>query len=126
MDTLDQTRMTLRLPKDLREALERAVLEGSSASVTAEIISRLRKSFELNPINNEDPKDLIKQCAATILDVVTKLDKKSAKTPIMQSKQTQQVIDDDKKLLDEFSALPKNKRKTAISLFMAITSLIKS
>lgn len=125
MDTnFDPIRMTLRLPKELREALEIAS-NASSASVTAEIVTRLKKSFELHPISNEDPNSLIKQCAATILDTIDKTEQKSIKPPIIKSSE-HCLTDEEKKLLEEFNSLPKHKRKTAISLFSLLTSLIKS
>jgi len=63
----------------LREALEAVARQGSSSSIAAEIINRLRKSFELNPLNNNDPAELIKQCSAVILDTVSKLEKSPQK-----------------------------------------------
>jgi hypothetical protein len=116
--------MTLRLPNDLREALELAVKQGCSASVTAEIIQRLRRSFELQPLNNSDPHELIKQYAATILDIVGKLEKKfhvktSPKAPTKENSLEEQ------QLLNEFNQLPKHKRKMAISLFLTIVEMVK-
>lgn len=106
--------------------LKDRVLQGSSSSITAEIIHRLRKSFELTPLNNENPHDLIKQCAATILDTIGKLDKKIVKTKIQKISNDYQITVEEKQLLDEFNQLPKHKRKMAISLFLAISSLVKS
>lgn len=126
MDTnIDQTRMTLRIPNELREALELAVTNGSSSSVTAEIINRLRKSFELHPINADDPHSLIKQCAASIIDIIDKIEPKPKKSSNIKSTPSHPVNDDEKKLLDEFRSLTKDKKKTAVSLFLAITSMIK-
>jgi hypothetical protein len=123
----DQIRMTLRLPKDLREALEVAVQQGSSASVTAEIIHRLRKSFDLQPLNSSDPNGLIKQCAAMILDTVEKNEKKTSKGQITKAANLKEpMTEDEKKLSDEFNMLPKHKRKMAVNLFLAISSLIKA
>lgn len=127
MDTsLDQIRMTLRLPADLRAALEKAVEQGSSASVTAEIIDRLRKSFELHPINNADPNDLIKQCAATILDTIAKINKKPTKPTTQTHKSNLTTSDEEKRLLEVFNALPISKKKAAVNMFLAISLLFKS
>ena len=127
MDTnFDQIRMTLRIPNELRKALERAVENGSSSSVTAEIINRLRKSFELHPVNIEDPYALIKQCAASILDTVDKIENKPKKTSIKNiTSASHPACDDEKKLLDEFRSLPKDKRKTVVNLFLVIASMLK-
>ena len=127
MDTTpDQTRMTLRLPKDLREALELAVQRGASASVTAEIINRLRKSFELQPLNNSDPNDLIKQCAATILDTVEKLNNNSPQSGVSIKMTSTEISLEEKQLLEEFNHLPKHKRKMAMRLFLAMAEMGKS
>lgn len=126
MDTnSDQTRMTLRIPNDLREALELAVSKGSSTSVTGEIINRLRKSLELHPVDPSDPHSFIKQCAAGILDTVNKIETKQTNSNHIKSTSTHHPInEDEKKLLDKFHTLSNDKKKIALSLFLAITSLI--
>ena len=124
-NVIDQTRMTIRLPNDLREALEEVVRQGSSSSITAEIINRLRKSFELNPLNNSDPTELIKQCAAVILDTVSKLEKTTQKK--ISKKMTSKPINspEEKSLLEYFNQLPKHKKKMAVGLFQEMVGVIK-
>jgi len=74
---IDTKRMTLRLPETLQKRLGDATINSSSTSITAEIINRLEKSFDLNPVNSDDELTKIRQYSSHILNLVSSIETKN-------------------------------------------------
>jgi hypothetical protein len=74
---IDTKRMTLRLPETLQKRLGDAIVNSSSTSITAEIINRLEKSFDLNPANSDDELTKIRQYSSHILNLVSSIETKN-------------------------------------------------
>lgn len=128
MDTkFESTRMTLRLPVELRESLESAVAGGSSSSVTAEIINRLKKSLSTDPIDTDDAFSIIKQHAAKIQETITRAATKTETKPSI-SRQTalKSLSTHEQKLLEAFNSLSDEQQSVIIDSLLSMISTLKT
>ncbi|HVV67825.1 MAG TPA: Arc family DNA-binding protein [Gammaproteobacteria bacterium] len=112
----DPIRMTLRLPKEIREALDTLVKKGHAGSITAEIIDRLQKSLLLEPANVTNEFALIRQQAAQIQKSADKIESTLAKNKITRSQALQALTEKERTLLEAFQALPEEKQRAVLAM----------
>lgn len=117
MSTKDEPiRMTLRLPKEIRKALEAAAKKSHTNSVTAEIIERLQKSLILEPADIPNEFSMIRQQAVQIQNTVDKIESAVSKGKITRSQALQILTEEERVLLDAFHALSKEKQKAILAM----------
>lgn len=112
----DPIRMTLRLPKEIREALETAAKKSTANSLTAEIIDRLQKSLTLEPVDPLNEFLFIKQQTAKIQNTVDKIELAFSKGKVTRSQALQALNEKEKILLDAFHALSEEKQKAVLAM----------
>lgn len=127
MNSDNEIRMTLRLPKALRIALEAAVANGSCPSVTAEIIQRLENSFRIDPLDTDDATALIQQYAAKIQDIVGRIAPDNL-VDVIEDKTTSKKLlsTNEQRLLEVFNCLSATQQQTAIDVMLIMVKLIKT
>lgn len=121
-DEDDEGRFNLRFPKELKDSLKIAVANGSSGTITAEIIKRLEKSLETHPADPDNPFSTIRQLTAKIQETAIRAE---AKPPVSRKAAIKSLYAHEQGLLKALDSLPNKEQKPMVKSLLPIISKLK-
>jgi DNA-binding NarL/FixJ family response regulator len=115
------TRMTLRLPRKLREMLEIAYTQSFSDSVTQELIRRLEKSFVQEPLAPETIANSLKKHASYIEEIANQLHNLIPTIPPTDKKQALQALTpEERQVLALYANIPAAKQHDFLTILQML------